>query len=158
MATPVSPISPDLLSALYEQDYCAWLEAVIDKLRENKFLEVDLPHLLEELEDMGRSEKRALTSNLIVLLIHLLKYQAQPNKRSNSWRFTIKEHRRRIREALKASPSLNRYLEAIWEESYQEARDLAATETGLPLETFPPIPLFTVTEILDARYLPENEG
>jgi Domain of unknown function DUF29 len=71
--------------------------------------EIDVANLLEEIEDMGRSEKRAIESNLVVLLTHLIKYQSQPDQRSSSWRGSIVEHRRRLRNLLRESPSLFSY-------------------------------------------------
>lgn len=82
------------LAKLYEQDYALWLDTTGQLLKAGRLAEVDIANLLEELNDMGRSEKQALTSNLIVVLMHLLKYAYQPGQRSNSWRFTLKEHRR----------------------------------------------------------------
>lgn len=143
------------LSDLYEQDYILWLEKTCQKLAENRFEDLDLPNLLEELSDMGRSEKRALISNLIVVLMHLLKYAYQPQKRSNSWRFTIKEHRRRIQESLKESPSLRAYLLQNFDECYREARDLAATETGLDVSVFSEANPFTLEQTLDRGFLPQ---
>jgi hypothetical protein len=143
------------LSDLYGQDYILWLEKTCQKLAENRFEDLDLPNLLEELSDMGRSEKRALISNLIGVLMHLLKYAYQPQKRSNSWRFTIKEHRRHIQESLKESPSLRAYLLQNFDECYREARDLAATETGLDVSAFPEANPFTLEQTLDRGFLPE---
>nr|WP_278003509.1 DUF29 domain-containing protein [Nodosilinea sp. TSF1-S3] len=146
---------PSKLSDLYDRDYALWLEMTYQQLAEQRFTELDLPNLLEELGDMGRSEKRAVISNLIVVLMHLLKYAYQPEKRSNSWRFTLKEHRRRLQSALQTSPSLKAYLLENFAECYAEARDLAATETGLDLEFFPETSPFTPEETLDRAFLPE---
>jgi hypothetical protein len=143
------------LNDLYDQDYVLWLETTCQQLAEQQFAELDLLNLLEELGDMGRSEKRAVISNLIVVLMHLLKYAYQPEKRSNSWRFTIKEHRRRLQDALTTSPSLRGYLLDNFVECYAEARDLAATETGLSSETFPEASPFTPEQSLDREFLPE---
>ena len=82
---------------LYERDYHLWLIHTAKLVAENRFAEIDIVSLAEEIEDMGRSEKRAIKSNLRVLLVHLLKYKDQPNKSSNSWRATIREHRLRIK-------------------------------------------------------------
>ncbi|QQE67047.1 hypothetical protein GFS31_37540 [Leptolyngbya sp. BL0902] len=142
------------LSDLYRQDYILWLEKTCQKLAEKRFEDLDLPNLLEELSDMGRSEKRALISNVIVVLMHLLKYAYQPQKRSNSWRFTLKEHRRRIHESLKESPSLRAYLLQNFDECYCEARDLAATETGLDASVFPESSPFSTEQTLDRDFLP----
>lgn len=141
-------------SNLYEKDYYLWLENTANLLRERKLEELDITHLIEEVEDMGRGEKRSLYSNLKILLMHLLKYRYQPEKRSNSWRYTIEEHRQRIAEALCDSPSLKNYLLEIFEKCYQDAKKLAAKETGLALEAFPKESCFTTAETLDFDYLP----
>ncbi|MEY2914242.1 MAG: hypothetical protein RLZZ184_3551 [Cyanobacteriota bacterium] len=78
---------------LYEQDFYLWTKAIVQHLKENRFNDIDIPNLIEEIESMGKSEKRELKSRLIVLLIHLIKWQYQPEKRSESWRSTITEQR-----------------------------------------------------------------
>jgi hypothetical protein len=139
---------------LYEQDYCLWIEKTLDLLREKKLQELDLDRLIEEIEDMGNSQKDALESNLTVLLQHLLKWQYQLSHRSNSWKYTIAEHRRRLAKAFKKSPSLKRYFSEVFEESYLDARKLAAAETGLSLETFPISCPFQISDVLDEQFLP----
>jgi hypothetical protein len=142
-------------SDLYEQDYNLWLEQTSQQLRSRAFTQLDLENLIEEIEDMGRSQKNALASNTAILLMHLLKYQYQPSKRSSSWRSTIVEHRRRILRALKSSPSLQPYLREIFPECYEEARVDAATETQLPMDSFPAKCPFTMEEVLNPKFLPE---
>ena len=139
---------------LYDRDYYLWLQHTARLISEGKFSDVDTANLIEEIEDMGRSEKRAVESNLTVLLAHLLKYKYQPQKRSNSWRATIIEHRRRIKKAFRDSPSLKQYFSDIFEEAYQDAIRAAAAETGLPLDTFPPLSPFTPEQVLNPDYLP----
>ena len=138
---------------LYDQDYYLWLTHTIELLRQKNFAEIDLANLIEEMEDMGRSEKKSVTSNLRILLMHLLKYKYQPEKRSNSWLFTIVEHRKRLKEAFKTSPSLKRYFTEVFQECYQDAIDLASAETGLTREKFPPTCPFTPENTLDPDYL-----
>ncbi len=140
---------------LYEQDYHLWLVHTAKLVAENRFAEIDLVSLAEEIEDMGRSEKRAIKSNLRVLLAHLLKYKYQPSKRSNSWRATIREHRLRIKEAFQDSPSLKRYFDEVFDECYQNARAIAADETGLEIATFNTQCPFSKVEVLDSDFLPE---
>lgn len=135
--------------SLYETDYLRWIETTIDKLRLGDYSNIDWENLIEEIEDMGRSERRSLESNLIVVLTHLLKWQYQPELRSGSWKGSIVEHRRRIRKALKESPSLKPYLEEVFAECYSEAVEQASAETGLPGETFPQLCPYTPAEILD---------
>ena len=140
--------------SLYEQDYYLWLKKTQEQLTSRDFSHLDVSNLIEELADMGKSEKRAVESNLAILIMHLLKYQFQPEKCSNSWLFTIREHRRRLERLFKDSPSLKRYFTEIFSECYQDARELASAETGLPLETFPSDPPFTTEEVLNPTFLP----
>ncbi|MGK7896613.1 MAG: DUF29 domain-containing protein [Xenococcus sp. (in: cyanobacteria)] len=140
---------------LYERDYHLWLIHTAKLVAENRFAEIDIVSLAEEIEDMGRSEKRAIRSNLRVLLVHLLKYKYQPDKRSNSWRATIREHRLRIKEAFQDSPSLKRYFDEVFDECYHNARASAADETGLEIATFNTQCPFSKVEVLDSDFLPE---
>jgi transcriptional regulator of aromatic amino acid metabolism len=140
---------------LYETDFNFWLETTAKLLRERQFNQIDYDNLVEEIEAIGRSERNALESNLRVLLMHLLKWKYQPSRRSNSWKSSIIEHSLRINKAFKYSPSLRRYFNEIFEETYQDARLLAAGETGLSKETFPEHCLFKVQDILNPEYLPE---
>ena len=142
-------------NSLYEQDFCLWLKSTAQLLKNSNFQALDLPNLIEEIEAMGRSEERAIYSNLKVLLQHLLKYRYQPERRSKSWKATIREHLQRIKRLFKDSPTLKNYFREILTESYQHARKIAADETGLAVDAFPIKLPFTVEEILDAEYLPE---
>ena len=145
----------DTGAGLYERDFSLWLERQAQLLRERRLDELDVPNLLEEIEDMGRSEKRAIESDLIVLLTHLLKYRFQPEQRSSSWRGSIVEHRRRLRKLIRESPSLHPYAREVYAESYADGREQAAAETGLPLATFPADPPFTLEQALDPQFLPD---
>ncbi|MEA5581704.1 DUF29 domain-containing protein [Nodularia harveyana UHCC-0300] len=142
-------------SQLYNEDFYLWLETTAKQLKAGKLAEVDLVNLIEEIECMGRSEKRALKSNLIVVLMHLLKYKYQPEKRTNSWLSTIFEHRRRLQEGLVESPSLKNYFDENFAICYQDARQQAALETGLLINTFPMDSPFTADECLHKDFLPE---
>ncbi|TAF10118.1 MAG: DUF29 domain-containing protein [Nostocales cyanobacterium] len=143
-------------SNLYNEDFYLWIETTAKQLKNGKFAEIDLTNLIEEIESMGRSEKRALKSNLLVVLMHLLKYKFQPEKRSNSWLSTIFEHRRKLKEELTESPSLKTYFSDIFNECYQDARKQASLETGLSLDTFLVDSTFTIEESLNQDYLPEQ--
>ena len=114
---------------LYERDYYLWLNEMVQLLRDDRLSERDKLNLIEELEDMGRSEKRAVKSNLIRVLQHLLKWKYQPEKRSDSWLSTIVEHRQRIIFAFEDSPSLKNYYLEVFNKCYQDARKNAAIET-----------------------------
>ena len=141
--------------ALYEQDYYAWTEQQAALLQARRFTEIDLAHLIEEVEDMGRSQRRAVKSALLVVLIHLLKYRFQPTHRTQSWRATLREHRRRLRDEFADSPSLRPYAKRVFAECYQDACEEAADETGLPLAAFPPVCPFTLAQVLDRNFLPD---
>ncbi len=141
------------LKNLYNQDYYLWLEETAKLLNERKLEQIDTINLVEEIQDMGRSEKRAIESNLVVLLMHLLKWKYQPEKPSNSWKSTIREHRRRLRKAFQDSPSLKAYFATVFKECYLDAREQAADETDLPLATFPIESPFTSEETLNPNCL-----
>lgn len=155
MTTKSSKISEAEAQKLYDRDYYLWLENTAQILREENLERLDIPNLLEEIEDMGKSEKRAVFNNLKILLMHLLKYKYQQQKRSNSWRYTITEHRQRIEAAFEDSPSLNKYFLESFDKCYQNARKLAADETGLSIDTFPVQSPFTSEETLHSDYLPD---
>ena len=140
---------------LYEQDFCLWIETTANLLKERRFSQLDIENLIEEIETMGRSEKNALESNLIVVFLHLLKWQYQPDKRSRSWKSSIFEHRIRIHKAFKNSPSLKPFFANVFTECYQYGRKRASIETGLSLTAFPTESPFTMDEILDEDFLPE---
>jgi Domain of unknown function DUF29 len=139
---------------LYETDYLKWIETTVEKLRVRDYANIDWENLIEEIEDMGRSERRSLESNLVVLLLHLLKWQFQPDRRSGSWKGSIAEHRRRIRKSLQDSPSLKPYLEEVFSECYSDALEQASAETELSIETFPQLCLYTSAEVLDSNFWP----
>lgn len=139
-------------NSLYEQDYALWLENTASLLRQKKFTHLDLENLVEEIESMGRREKRELYNRLIVLLMHLLKWEYQPSHRSNSWLSTINEQRRQINKLLSDSPSLKNYLQENFAECYQIAKVDASSETGLPIEIFPEQFLFFQENLFNSNY------
>jgi hypothetical protein len=146
---------PTKNSEIYNYDYCLWVELMMQLLREGKLMELDIPNLLEELDDMSGSQRDALESNLEIILMHLLKYCYQPQLRSRSWLLTIFEHRNRLKKAFKRSPSLQRYYQEVFLECYQTARKMASIETGLPISDFSEISPFTSEQVLDIEYLPD---
>ena len=141
---------------LYERDFFAWVEEQVGALRSGLTHRLDIENLAEEIADMGRSQRRAVKSALIIILSHLLKYRYQPDRRTNSWRATLREHRRRVRDELADSPSLRPYTESILDTCYQDAREAAADESGLPITTFPAACPFALDEVLDRNFLPES--
>jgi hypothetical protein len=141
---------------LYEQDFNLWLEETVNLLKNRQLDQLDYDNLIEEIESMARKDKRALESNLEQILMHLLKWQYQKNKRSNSWRYSIIEHRNRLKKDFRDSPSLKTYFDDVLEDCYQTAREFASEQTGLDIKTFPIDLPFIKENILDPNYLPED--
>ncbi|MBV9390032.1 MAG: DUF29 domain-containing protein [Chroococcidiopsidaceae cyanobacterium CP_BM_ER_R8_30] len=139
---------------LYDRDFYQWTEQQAQHLRDREFSKLDITNLVEEVESLGRSEKNALSSNLRVLLLHLLKYKYQPEKRTGSWSSTIREHRERIIEAIETSPSLKLYFEPIFDRAYTVARRSAADETGLSISKFPASSPFLPIDVIDEDFWP----
>ncbi len=133
--------------SLYEQDETAWLEQTADLVAQRRFDEIDRQHLWEYLSDMARRDKREVFSRLVSLLAHLLKWEYQPEQRSNSWRGTILEQRRELRQLLE-SGTLRRHAGEVLPRAYQEAVEQAAAETGLAEGTFPPEQSLSLEETL----------
>ena len=140
---------------LYERDFYLWIEEQAVLLREGRLERLDVANLLEEIEDMGRREKKGVKNNLIVVLTHLLKYQFQSDQRSNSWRGSILEHRRRLRDDFEDSPSLRPHAADVFSRAYEDAREQASTETGLPLHAFPESSPYSLEQALDPEFLPD---
>jgi hypothetical protein len=132
----------------YQQDYYAWAIQTACLLREGRFSEIDALRVAEELESMGKREKRELVSRLAVLVAHLLKWQFQPARRSRSWRNAILTQREEIEALLEDSPSLRGELPALLPAAFARARRLAEDETGIEQETFGETCPFTLEEIL----------
>lgn len=132
MAQPTAPVS----SSLFEQDETAWLERMSSLIAQRRFDEVDGEHLAEYLSDMAKRDKREVLSRLIVLIAHLLKWKYQPERRSDSWRETMREQRREL-EGMLDAVSLRRYAAEILEKAYDRAVKEAVDETALPKDRFP---------------------
>ncbi|MHB1530826.1 MAG: DUF29 domain-containing protein [Acidithiobacillus sp.] len=122
---------------LYEQDFLAWIDDQAQALRERQTGALDWENLREEIESMGRSQRNELKSRLRVLLMHLIKWHWQPEKRTASWTLTIKEQRAALADLLETSPSLKTGTPRIIPSVWTFARDAAATETGMGIDTFP---------------------
>ncbi|KZL47638.1 hypothetical protein A2T98_22190 [Nodularia spumigena CENA596] len=154
----VSPIIQPATQTLYDQDYYLWLRTTINQLRTGQFSAVDLDNLLEELEDMGRREKRTIKSLLITLLEHLLKLKCWDTERERNqghWKGEIRTFRRQIKDELQDSPSLKPYILEIFDLCYQEARKEASDRTQLIIDIFPLIPIGSLEQILDENWFPE---
>jgi hypothetical protein len=139
----------------YETDFYAWTQEQANLIRQGKFSEIDTLHIIDEIESMGRSEKRALKSRLAVLLMHLLKWQYQPTFRGVSWTITIRNQRWEIAELLEDNPSLKHWVTDTMLEAYKQARLNAQTETALRLEVFPEDCPWTFEQVSSDAFLPE---
>ncbi|MGB7413053.1 MAG: DUF29 domain-containing protein [Thermosynechococcaceae cyanobacterium] len=148
-------LSTPTTAKLYEQDFAQWIDQTVHLLKEGKLDELDLENLIEEVESLGRSDKRALSSNLIIVMLHLLKWQFQSEERSGSWKGSIIEHRRRIKRLLRDSPSLKSYLESEVTDCYTDARFQAAGETSLDLTKFPMDCPYELKELLSDGFFPD---
>lgn len=142
-------------SSLYDTDLYAWATGNAALIRSGRLDEVDFEHIAEELESMGRSERRAITSRLEVLLMHLLKWRYQPERQGRSWRLTVKEQRRRLARLLAENPSLRAELPAIFADAYADAVLSAARETGQEETAFPDTCPFALADVLDAEFWPD---
>jgi Domain of unknown function DUF29 len=151
-------IQTDLASqtrSLYDRDFVGWTEQVAEALRRGDWAALDVANLIEEVEALGKSDRRAIKSRLEVLLMHLLKWQFQPEQRSRSWQATILEQRLRIADILEDSPSLKNYWPTVVDAAHDGARKLAAIETGLAVERFPVTCEYAIGQMLNEAYLPE---
>ena len=138
----------------YDHDFHAWAIEQALLLREGRVAEADLAHIAEEIESMGRSQKTELVNRLAVLLAHLLKWQAQPNRRGRSWQLTIREQRLRLGEHLQDNPSLKAGTADALASGYRRALLRAQRDTGLPEEAFPGSCPWTLDQVLDDGFLP----
>jgi hypothetical protein len=148
----MSPVTP-----LYEEDFYAWTQHQAALLRAEKWGELDSTNLAEELESLGRRDRRELGSRLQVLVMHLLKWRYQPEGRQHgqSWRQTIRTQRTEIQALLADSPSLRPTVSQILAQRYPDARVDALDETGLPDVTLPQACPWTPAQILDASFWPD---
>ena len=144
------------LTALYEADETAWLDATAALVRDGRLGEVDAATLAEYLGDMARRDRREVESRLIVLLAHILKWLQQPGQRSRSWRATVIEQRQDL-EALASGGVLRNHAEAMLPEAYRKAVERAAAETDLPTVTFPATCPYTLDQLLSADLLTETK-
>ena len=149
-------MTPDL--CLYDQDLHLWLVKTADLLKKKRFEELDLENLIEEIESMGKRERRELANRLTTIIEHLLKltyWTEVKEENARGWRITIVEQRRQIIRLLADSPSLKTWLEEIFLECYEAARTDTIKANYLPENIFPLQPFLTVEELLNLDYLPE---
>ena len=142
------------MSEKYLEDFSSWIHQTAQLLRERRWHEIDMPHLIEEVEDLGKSERRGIASQLTRLLLHLLKWQYQPQRRSDSWLDSITDARTQIELAIEDSPSLRRYPTEQLEASYRRARRQAAKQTDMEMAVFPEMCPYPLEVVLAEDWLP----
>lgn len=154
---------PARTATRYEDDVYTWTQEQAAALRRAARTRLDLPdpidfaNVAEEIESLGIAQLHALYSRYVVLLMHLLKWQYQPERRTPSWSATIRTQRREIAKLLRLSPGLKPKRPAELAEAYAAAREDAAAETGLPVERFPETCPYTLEEVESPAWWP-GEG
>ncbi|MCB0063242.1 MAG: DUF29 domain-containing protein [Caldilineaceae bacterium] len=143
------------MASLYETDFYAWTQRQAALLRTEEFSEVDWNHLIEEIETLGRSERNEVKNRLIVLIMHLLKWQYQPELQSRSWIATITVQRDDLAALLADNPSLHAQLAEFVDEVYSRAVKRAVQETGLRATVFPAACPFSAEEIMNEDFWPD---
>lgn len=139
----------------YEQDFYSWTQEQANMLRSGQFNCLDIPNLIEEIETMGRSEKRELESRLTILLLHLLKWKYQESRRGRSWELSIIEQRLKFEETLEENPGLKPKINEILTKAYQFAVIQASRETKISRNIFPETCPWDVNDITDNTFYPE---
>jgi Domain of unknown function DUF29 len=140
--------------ATYDSDFYLWSAGQAALIREGKFDQLDLENVAEEIESLGRSDRKSLISQLQRLLARLLKWQFQPTRRSKSWRLAIYSARDEIKVIVEDSPSLNEALSAGLDKAYLSAKKRAALETGLSAASFPDGCPYSPQQVLDEDFWP----
>ena len=140
----------------YEKDIVAWANEQANFIRSGRFDLLDLEHIAEEIEDVGKSEQRELENRMAILLAHLLKWQYQPAIRGASWQKTIKVQRTQVNRRIQKTPSFKHTLQDTewWEDTWGDAITQASKETGIELTVFPEICPWTPEQILDLEFFP----
>ena len=141
--------------SLHDSDFYAWTLEQAALLRAGRVGEADLAAIAEEIESMGKTEKRELVSRLTILLLHLLKWRHQPSHRGKSWRLTIANARDDITDHLEDNPSLNAMLDSAMEQAYRTARRKAAIETEFDEDEFPARCPWSFAQAVDEGFWPE---
>ena len=138
----------------YESDIIAWANEQAGLLRAGRFDLLDIAHIAEEIEDVGKSEQRELANRMAILLSHLLKWRYQPERRGASWESTIREQRRALARRLRKTPSLKSCLDDPdwWSDAWLDARTLTTRETGIAFDRFPSDCPWTSAEVLEDHW------
>jgi hypothetical protein len=144
-------------SSIYETDFYTWTQQQAELLKSGRFSEIDLENIIEEIETMGRSEKRALQSRLTVLLQRLLKWEYQPQRRGRSWTLTIRHQRLKFVKLLNENPGLKPHMPEIIRDAYELAVLNAAEETGIDEIDLPSECPWPMEQIIDQNFFPGGD-
>lgn len=164
METPITPVEQanrtEVLKgkSLYELDFYQWAIHNADLLRQGKLNEIDIDNIAEEIEDMGINKKHEIASRLMILIMHLLKWQYQSQRRSRSWKSTISTQRAELEIVFENSPSLKYGIEAVIVKSYKRAMILFEDQTGISKKTLPDVCPYTFEQLSNYDFLPTQEG
>jgi len=139
----------------HNEDFYGWATANASLLKQGKLKEVDMENIIEELEEMGRSEKYQLINRFSILIAHLLKWKYQPELRGRSWSGTIKEQRHRIERLIKQNPSLKHEIPEAIQEGFSDSKDLIEKETPIDLNLLPSECPYTFEQIMNDEFYPE---
>jgi len=140
---------------LYETDFYGWIQNQVDSLRVRSLSNLDYDHLIEEIESMGKSLQRELTSRLEILFSHLLKWRFQPKFKGTSWELTIDEQREKIADLLSDNPSLKSKLSDCVERGYKYGKRAAMKEAGIDQSIFPALCPWTFEQAMDSDFWPD---
>lgn len=149
--------SQTLSQTLYEVDYYRWIETTLEQLENENFEAVDWDNLLDEVADLARRQKRKVESLSTLILEHLLKlkyWESEKANNQNHWKAEIRTFRKQLKKELRASPSLNVYLQDIWAECYQDAKEIFGERAQITPDKLPVIPCLTVEQLLDDNWFP----
>ncbi len=139
----------------YDKDFYSWTQEQAELLKHGRFSELDIDNLIEEVETMGRSEKRELESRLTVLLLHLLKWKYQDVRQRRSWELSIIEQRLKFEETLEENPGLKSKLDDILKKAYRYAVIEASKETKISIKIFPKLCPWELDKITDSEFYPD---
>ncbi|MCG1054021.1 DUF29 domain-containing protein [Mycetohabitans sp. B5] len=142
----------------YDEDVIAWANEQAALLRAGKLSSIDIEHIAEEIEDVGKSEQRELANRMAVLLSHLLKWEFQSERRGASWEATIHTQRNSIERRIRKTPSLKASLnDPDWcADAWDDAVEAASKETGLSYTTFPETCPWSMEQVLDPTFFPDR--
>ncbi|MCJ2133583.1 DUF29 domain-containing protein [Methylobacterium sp. J-026] len=151
-------VRPVPAGTAYADDFYTWTQEQGARLRSGDFSALDSENLAEEIESLGKSQFDSLVSFWRIVLLHMLKFDHQPERRSRSWTISIRTHRNRAADVLEDNPGLKSRVAQAMARAYRDAREEAAAETGLPLHLFPKECPYTWEELLMRPFSADPEN